>query len=226
MPEQNTDVTAQMIINMVEYLPVSTVNGPGRRFVLWVQGCRLDCRECFNAAYRPVKPAIQAPVPALLEQITAVRGIDGVTFSGGEPFLQAAPLAALAAGLQENSLSVVTYSGYTLEEITTRNHPDWNNLLAHTDLLIDGPYVKEIPTTLPWQGSGNQRLHFLTDRFNTIKAEINTVNKGFEIHLGPGGKIQVTGFPFEARGNRDGSVLETMISKLDSLSNREYGRKP
>jgi len=82
-------------VNLAGFIARSTVNGPGTRAVVWVQGCPIRCEGCFNTDFWSFTPKIQVPVDQLAEKIGALENIDGVTFSGGEPFAQAENLAGL-----------------------------------------------------------------------------------------------------------------------------------
>jgi len=101
----------------------------------------------------------------LFQEVTAQRGLEGVTFTGGEPFAQAAPLAALGRLCQDAGLSVVTFSGYNYGRLRASRRRDWQSLLAVIDLLLAGPFVKKLADdSRPWVGSTNQEFVFLTDR--------------------------------------------------------------
>lgn len=92
---------------------------------------------------------------------------DGLTISGGEPFLQAEMLSELLRLLKKGmncDVGVIVYTGYTLEEL--QRMPFAQGLLEQTDLLIDGPYVQELDDGLSLRGSSNQRVIPLTDRYN------------------------------------------------------------
>ena len=85
--------------------------------------------------------------------------LDGVTFSGGEPFVQSAPLADLARKLRAHNLTVWAYTGYTLEALVAQRDPDINALLAALDVLVDGPFLRDQrDLTLRFRGSRNQRV--------------------------------------------------------------------
>lgn len=86
--------------------------------------------------------------------------LDGVTFSGGEPFLQAGVFAEFATECRRRGLSVMTYTGYHYEELVAQtDRPDRQELLRQTDILVDGPFLREQATPdLPFRGSANQRL--------------------------------------------------------------------
>lgn len=153
------------MLNVAAWQARSVVNGPGERFVLWLQGCPRRCPGCINPEFLPITPRHLITVEQMAARILTVTGIEGVTYSGGEPFLQAAPLAALSARLQAKGLGIVCYSGYTLREL--QNHPDpgVQALLARLDLLIDGPFIQAQTAPLRWRGSANQQLHYLSPRY-------------------------------------------------------------
>jgi anaerobic ribonucleoside-triphosphate reductase activating protein len=93
-------------------------------------------------------------------------GLEGVSFSGGEPFLQAAALARLARGCRRLGLSVLAWSGFTLEELRGASAPSGAAaLLDELDVLIDGPFVRELSGEDCLRGSSNQRVIQLTDRY-------------------------------------------------------------
>ena len=94
------------------------------------------------------------------------KAIEGVSFIGGEPFLQAKSLSSLAKWCWENDLSVLVFTGYTLSEIKAMNMEGSSDLLDHCDLLIDGPYIQsQADDKRPWIGSKNQTVHNLTARY-------------------------------------------------------------
>jgi len=70
-------------------------------------------------------------------------------------------------------LTVVCYTGYTLEHLRARKDLWIDRLLGSLDLLIDGPYVREKAANLPWRGSANQRVHFLTERYRSQESMAN-----------------------------------------------------
>lgn len=106
------------------------------------------------------------PEEELLSIISATKLLSGVTFSGGEPFAQARAFASLAEKVKGLGLDIVTYTGYTFEEILemAQQDPDKKRLLELSDLLVDGPYIeKERDLSLPFRGSRNQRLIAVKD---------------------------------------------------------------
>lgn len=170
-------------LNLGAWMARSTANGPGTRFVLWVQGCDARCPGCINPEFLPRALRTVLPVAEVAARVLATHDIEGVTYSGGEPMLQAAPLAELSARLRDAGLSVVCYSGYPLAALRARGDAAIDRLLGLTDILIDGPYVSEQATGLRWRGSRNQQVHFLTERYRALAATIDEEPAEVELTL-------------------------------------------
>jgi anaerobic ribonucleoside-triphosphate reductase activating protein len=136
-------------------------------------------------------------VSELAEQIIAAQhehALEGISLLGGEPFAQAAGAADLATIVREADLGVMIYSGFTLAELRERRDADTDRLLAATDILVDGPYIREQPETRRrWIGSTNQQVHFLSDRYDRNDPAWMLPNT-LEIRLA-GGELTVNGFP-------------------------------
>jgi anaerobic ribonucleoside-triphosphate reductase activating protein len=151
----------------------SIVDGPGIRFTVYFQGCSHRCPGCHNPETHDASGGILVELDQLLAQIDCSRAVDGVTFSGGEPFEQTSAAAALAAEVVKLGLDLVIYSGYTFEELIILSHSDQNtgNLLQAGHLLIDGPFLQaEKDLNLAHRGSCNQRLIDLPRSLNAGKA--------------------------------------------------------
>lgn len=139
----------------------SITDGEGLRFVIFVQGCMHHCPGCHNPQTHAMDGGYCVKISALASRILENPLLDGVTFSGGEPFLQAEALAALGTMLKEHGLNIVTYTGYTYEALQKmeETHPDIHALLHVTDVLIDGPYIQQQKDlALAYRGSKNQRI--------------------------------------------------------------------
>ena len=197
---------AHTVINVNSIMRRSRVNGPSARCVLWVQGCQKTCPGCINPEMRPFVVTKLVSVEALSEIVLSTKGIEGVTFSGGEPFCQAKGLSALGTILKRAGLSIVTYTGYTHEEIQSSACQAWKDLLSATDLLIDGPFIRAMAGDYLWRGSANQRLHFLTPRLREFKEP----ERLFEISLSKDGRLNVTGFPSKGLTGRLEKELRTL----------------
>ncbi|MGF1499774.1 MAG: 4Fe-4S single cluster domain-containing protein [Elainellaceae cyanobacterium] len=184
-------------LNIMGYVDESEVNGPGCRAVVWVQGCDRHCPACFNPASWAFEENQIVSVQQLAEQILANPRNQGVTFSGGEPFMQAKGLSQLARLLKAAGLTVMSFSGYTLDELRSdKAPPDAHLLLAELDILIDGPYVESLAINDPTSpvSSRNQGVRV----FNPALADqITWASDQIEVHILKDGSRIVTGY----RGN-------------------------
>lgn len=183
-------------MQIAQVVPCTEAEGPGKRFAIWFQGCPLRCPGCCNPEFLPFRGGQSIPIREMADRIARTReenGIDGVTLLGGEPFAHAACAAALARFVREQGLSVMVFSGYTIEELRLRPEPEVAELIALTDILVDGPYDRDRPDNeRRWIGSTNQRIHFLTDRYS-YDDEWRRKNT-LEIRV-VGHEISVNGFP-------------------------------
>jgi len=179
-----------MRLNLARTLARSAANGPGERYVLWVQGCPLACPGCWNPDTWAFERRDVRAVEDVAASILATEGIEGVTFTGGEPFAQARALAELADGVRRAGLSVFVFTGYELDELSGEGH---RALLDRTDVLVTGRYrADERADGLVWRGSANQRVWFLTDRYGPSAME---AAPAVEVYVGRDGSVVVTGFP-------------------------------
>ncbi len=165
----------------------SRANGPGTRFVVWLQGCTLGCPGCFNPTTHDASGGRETTVAELAAELAAAN-VDGLTLSGGEPLQQPAAAAALLAEARALGLSTLVFSGYTLDEI--RALPGGEGVLAHLDVLIDGRYVAGDRLATGLRGSANQRIQLLTSRHTIAEVEATPVA---EIRIAPGGDVVLTG---------------------------------
>ena len=137
----------------------SIVDGAGMRYTLFAQGCPHHCLGCQNPATHDFEGGVNVEAETILAEILENPLLRGITFSGGEPFCQAAPLAALAREVHAHGLDVWVYTGYTLETLENMHDEGIAALLGETDVLVDGDYREgERDLTLPFRGSRNQRL--------------------------------------------------------------------
>ena len=183
-----------MKLRVHDFIPFTRVEGPGERACIQVQGCPVRCSGCAVPFMWPETGGKIVEITELFRKIMDGPPVEGVTFLGGEPFAQAAALADLGRELKSKGLSVVTFSGYRIEEIQEAKRDDYDSLLAVTDLFIDGPFVSELfDTSRPWVGSSNQRYHFLTDRYRHLEVELNTIKNKIEVRIRPDGRILING---------------------------------
>ena len=148
-------------LNLSGIVSESIVDGPGIRMTIFTQGCPHHCKGCHN----PETWAFEDKHPGDVDKILSVALknplLQGLTFSGGEPFCQAEALAELGKKCHENGLNVMSYTGYTFEQLVAGfdEHPDWKALLYECDYLVDGPFIlEERSLMLLFRGSKNQRF--------------------------------------------------------------------
>ncbi|QJC50283.1 radical SAM protein [Paenibacillus albicereus] len=183
-----------MRIQVHRFLPSTRVEGPGLRACLQVQGCPIHCPGCAVPFTWPDHGGYAVDVEELAQKILEGPPIEGITFLGGEPFAQARSLAALAKILRQNGLSVMTFTGYRLEDLQRASNPDYHDLIEATDLLIDGPFQKaNLDTSRPWIGSSNQRYHFLTDRYKSLEPVLKDIPNRLEVRIQPDGRVTANG---------------------------------
>ena len=196
-------------------IPRTRAEGPGERFTIWTQGCHNGCPGCYSTALWDPKGGQECTPEELIGKIRQTPNIEGITFLGGEPMEQAASLAVIAAAAQEMGLSVLTFTGLTYEDILAQADPAKLALLAHTDLLIDGPYQKEQhDTSRPWVGSKNQRYLFLTDRYTM--QDVNACYNRVELRLDKDGTLRLNGMG-------DFSALEQVLRNKTMIRGNEDG---
>lgn len=183
------------LLSVAITVPRTEAEGPGMRYALWVQGCPFRCRGCCNPEYLSFSGPSQHKSPDDLAREVIAASVEGVSLLGGEPFAQARPLSRFARLVREAGLTVMVYTGYTLEELRSADAPDGAALLlAETDLLVDGRYEESLRTTTRrWVGSENQVMHFLTDAYRPDDPRFHEPNT-VEIHI-IDGKIIINGFP-------------------------------
>ena len=173
------------VLNLADFCPQTEALGPGKRAVIWVQGCALRCPGCVSPTYRPFIPASLFEPESLAEHILQLPDICGITISGGEPVHQSIGLTRVIDLLhaQRPEMTVLSFSGYTLEELQTRTDiPGIADYLSRLDCLIDGPYFRHLDNGITGlRGSSNQKIHHFTTRLQDFDFE-NTIRQP-EIHI-------------------------------------------
>ncbi len=212
----SSDNIAVQLLQLAQIVEATDSEGPGRRFAAWVQGCPLCCPGCCNPEMLGFSGGWSISVSDLtvrLQRAVLSHRVEGVTLLGGEPFAQAEGLAEFARLVRAEGLSVMVFSGYLLEQIRRRGDAAEEQLLAHADILVDGPYRRDLPETRRrWIGSTNQRIHFLSDRYRPDDACWQQPNS-VEFRL-RGNEVTVNGFPIPpaARAWRRGRAGDSSTS--------------
>ena len=170
------------ILNIFDYSDGSRALGPGLRCIIWVQGCTFKCKGCTSPYGQELKENILVEIDSLAQSIVDNKNIEGITISGGEPFLQASKLVKLLEKLKaiRPKLNVIVFSGFELHELNWNEAKDF---LKYIDVLIDGLYIERLNDNRGLRGSSNQKFHFLTDRLKVYKDEMENGERKGEIHL-------------------------------------------
>ncbi|MBH0775967.1 4Fe-4S single cluster domain-containing protein [Nocardia bovistercoris] len=196
--------------------PACRTLGPGTRFAIWVQGCPLTCAGCVSPQWLPFDGGERRTVAELAAEILAT-DTNGLTLSGGEPFAQAAGLAALVRTVRrERDLSVMCFTGFTLPRLRRLDDAGVAALLGEVDLLVDGPYVASKHGDLRWRGSSNQRIHQLTTR-HAADLDGPDHSAGLQIEVLPDGTVHWLGVPAVA------DFRSRFEQALNIVSTREEG---
>ncbi len=139
--------------------PESIVDGPGFRYVTFVQGCKHACPGCHNPQTHDFKGGYDITVGEVFDDIKENPHLKGLTLSGGEPFEQAEALLELAKAVKAEGMDLMSYSGYTYEELRNRKDKSTDELLDLLDILVDGRFVEGLKNLeLAYRGSENQRV--------------------------------------------------------------------
>jgi anaerobic ribonucleoside-triphosphate reductase activating protein len=183
-----------MDLRVFQFTPPTRAEGPGLRACIQVQGCTIRCPGCAVPQTWFEEGGQTLDSQLLIAKIADGPTVEGVTFLGGEPFEQAAALAEIARWVKAHGMTVLTFTGYWLEDLQKAKRVDFDELLAATDLLIDGPFQREyVQFTRPWVGSSNQRFHFLTDQYAHLALSLSSIPNRIEVRLNPDGRIFVSG---------------------------------
>jgi len=163
-------------IRLAGIIEDSIVDGPGVRFVIFVQGCPHYCKGCHNPEAQDFNGGFNADIYKIADKIIK-SGTTRLTFSGGEPFCRARELVKIArlVETERRSIEVITYTGYLYEELLemAKIDTDIRDLLTVTNYLVDGKFEQD-KKTLDWfyRGSSNQRIFDVTCYPNSSKARL------------------------------------------------------
>ena len=185
-------------LNLASIRLCTESEGPGRRFAIWVQGCHRRCDGCCNPEMQEMRKNIIVNTADLTDLIASSQvnnQIDGVTFVGGEPFLQAEGCAEIASWCKQHGLSVLAFSGFLYEELKEMGNTHVNAFLRSLDVLVDGPFVSELyDYDRDWIGSKNQKVWYFTDRYDN-SIERTSIGHQTEF-LVSDTEILINGWPF------------------------------
>lgn len=191
---------SEPMLNLATWVACTEMEGPGRRFAIWTQGCHLRCKECCNQSYLPLVPRKLVPSLHLLPAILEARerhGIEGITLLGGEPLIQARGLSQLAHAVRANGMTVMLFTGYVLGSNAQPLPDRAEDLLAVCDVVVDGPFIAaRRERERNWVGSTNQRFHYLSAAYDGSIETDQRYRNGIEVRFERSGTLRVNGFPF------------------------------
>ncbi|MBW4596224.1 MAG: radical SAM protein [Brasilonema angustatum HA4187-MV1] len=172
------------LLNIAEICPATHTLGPGQRFAIWVQGCCFRCQNCISPDWIPMMKATLIEPKLLADMVLSTPDTEGITVSGGEPMLQAKALFELFTLLkQERDISIICFTGFTLEQLRSKCDSNINKVLNIIDVLIDGQYIQKLNDNKGWRGSSNQVIHFLSSRYLPQANLFLERERNVEIHL-------------------------------------------
>lgn len=194
------------LLNVASVIVGSYTNGPGKRVVIWVQGCTIGCPGCFNNFMQPhesrhlIDPILFAEI---ISKECIEQGCEGVTLTGGEPFQQVVALDIFSSKIKEGKLTIVCFSGYSKENLLSSTDPSIQSFIDSIDMLIAGPYNHQNIYHRTWSDDPDKEYIFLSNSYS--KADLKS-DAHCELILLPE-ELQYTGF----LDNEDMCLLEDML---------------
>lgn len=178
-----------MKLNIHNIIKNSKANGPGNRYVIWLQGCNFNCKNCFNPDSHSFEKGKLTDIDQIITDILSNKNIDGITISGGEPLQQAEVLYCFLEKLKKKTdISIILYTGYSGNEIEADT--DKLKVFQICDVIITGRYIENLKSYHTFLSSSNQEIHFNTNYYEIKDFEQN-INS--EIIIDYKGNIIISG---------------------------------
>jgi len=153
----------------------SLVNGPGIRRVFFSQGCKHNCKGCFNPDTHDFNGGEERVIKDLIKDTLDNPMVKGVTFSGGDPFERAEEFSYMAKEFKKAGLNIWCYSGYTFEKIIeiSKENQGFKDLIKNIDVLVDGKFIEEEKDEeIKYRGSRNQRIIDVQTSIKTLQTKV------------------------------------------------------
>jgi len=155
--------------------------GPYNRYVIWVQGCQKRCHGCISPDSQPIDGGYEEDVDVIVADVIKTPDIEGITISGGEPFLQVEPLVYLIKKIKlTKDIGVIVYTGMLFQEI------EESELKKVSDIIIDGEYQDELNDDLSLRGSSNQNIYLITKKYENEANIYGVQGRKIELYVRDG----------------------------------------
>lgn len=143
--------------------------GPGNRLVIWTNGCNRRCKGCVSENLQEIEESTEVDIIQSLNEFILC-DVDGITISGGEPFIQIKELRKVIEYFIEYGIyDILIYTGYTFEELVSKKDKDIDYILENIAVLVDGEYIEELNNdSSNIIGSTNQRVLFLKNEYTDL----------------------------------------------------------
>ena len=170
--------------------------GPFKRYALWVQGCNKRCPGCISPDAQPLDGGIVTNVADLAAEILSAPEIEGITISGGEPFLQQDALCELIDYVRDKrDIGVIVYTGLLYSEI------ERSALASRCDLIIDGEYIEVLNDDKSLRGSSNQNIICVSNRYrDVVESHYGRLGRKIEF-VSRGDRLDMIGIPSKSTAN-------------------------
>ncbi len=171
--------------------PSTDIYFPGTSLAIWIQGCSIRCKGCWNQKFWSFKGGYPV-LPKAIVDLALKENVDGITLLGGEPLDQSLQLRKLMKIKKKKDLGLMLYTGYELEEIIA--DPIKKECFHLADIVVSGRYVDELRcTNLKWRGSTNQQVHINNPKYRDI--DIQETIQEVEVEFDENGIVSVYGYP-------------------------------
>lgn len=188
-------ISENVLLNVADVVVGSYTNGPGKRIVIWVQGCTIECKGCFNEELQPhmarhlVDPELFA---TKIVDLCKDKQCEGVTLSGGEPFQQSKALTKFLYIIRDNNLTIVCFSGYKSTTLLNSNDTHVKSSLENIDILIAGEFkVTNECSNRMWWMNPDKDVIFLTSVYSSADSFIDENTE----YIIKDDYVHITGFP-------------------------------
>lgn len=159
----------EIVLNIAGVIPCSYANGPGKRFSIWVQGCTLNCKGCFNKSLQPHVPKNLVNPLEFSEKVISIcenESCEGVSISGGEPFQQSKALSVFCEKIKKGGLTVICYTGYPHSILLNSTEESVRRFIESIDVLITGPFNFDDDRKCVWVDNTDKKFLFLTKAYS------------------------------------------------------------